>query len=95
MRVSCALVNSATQWWRHFESLIKMSGSTRNDFDVAVVGATGLVGETMLSILEDRSFPVANLYPIASSRSAGKRIQFRGKQLKVLDLESFDFSKVQ
>ena len=64
-------------------------------FDVAVVGATGVVGETMISILEERRFPVVNLYPVASSRSAGKRMQFRGKHLKVHDLESFDFSKVQ
>ena len=54
-----------------------------------------MVGETMLAILEERRFPVANLYPVASSRSAGKRIQFQGKHLKVIDLESFDFSKVQ
>jgi aspartate-semialdehyde dehydrogenase len=43
-------------------------------YDVAVVGATGAVGETMIAILEERSFPVRNLYPLASSRSAGKTI---------------------
>ena len=41
-------------------------------YDVAVVGATGAVGETMISILEERDFPVGNLYPLASSRSAEK-----------------------
>ena len=64
-------------------------------FDVAVVGATGAVGETMISILEERHFPVNNLYPLASSRSAGKRLEFKGKSVVVGDLESFDFSKVQ
>ena len=48
-------------------------------FDVAVVGATGAVGETMIEILEQRDFPVGNLYLLASERSAGKRIQFKGK----------------
>ncbi|MEK7990073.1 MAG: aspartate-semialdehyde dehydrogenase [Thiotrichaceae bacterium] len=64
-------------------------------FDVAVVGATGAVGETMLSILEQRDFPINNLYPLASSRSAGKRIMFKGKNYTIEDLETFDFSKAQ
>ncbi len=64
-------------------------------YDVAVVGATGAVGETMMSILAERNFPVDKLYPLASSRSAGKRIEFNGKHLKVEDLDAFDFSKVQ
>lgn len=64
-------------------------------FDVAVVGATGAVGETMISILEERNFPVNNLYLLASSRSEGKRIDFKGKSLVVGDLEKFDFAKVQ
>ncbi|MBV1872192.1 MAG: aspartate-semialdehyde dehydrogenase, partial [Gammaproteobacteria bacterium] len=41
-------------------------------YNVAVVGATGAVGETMISILEERDFPIENLYALASSRSAGK-----------------------
>jgi len=64
-------------------------------FDVAVVGATGVVGETMIAILEERNFPVGRLYPVASSRSVGKRIEFKGQSLAVEDLEKFDFSKVQ
>lgn len=64
-------------------------------FDVAVVGATGAVGETMVSILEERKFPVKNLYLLASSRSAGKRMEFKGKQVVVEDLSGFDFSKAQ
>ncbi len=64
-------------------------------YDVAVVGATGAVGETMMEILEQRDFPVGNLYPLASSRSAGKTIMFKGKSHRVQDLADFDFSKVQ
>jgi len=64
-------------------------------YDIAVVGATGAVGETMLSILEQRNFPVGEIYPLASSRSAGKKISFKGKQVVIQDLAKFDFSKVQ
>lgn len=65
------------------------------EYDVAVVGATGAVGEVMISVLEERNFPVRNLYPLASSRSSGKTIQFRGKSIRVTDLAEFDFSQVQ
>ncbi len=64
-------------------------------FNVAVVGATGAVGEAMMSILEQREFPVDTLFPLASSRSAGSRVGFRGRQLRVQELDSFDFSDVQ
>lgn len=64
-------------------------------YDVAVVGATGAVGETMLAILEERNFPVGKIYPLASARSAGKTITFRGKQVTIQDLAEFDFSQVQ
>ena len=67
---------------------------TDKKYNVAVVGATGAVGETMLSILEQRDFPVADVYALASSRSTGKRVPFNGKQLIVEDLETFDFSNV-
>ena len=62
--------------------------------NVAVVGATGEVGQAMLSILEQRDFPVAGLHVVASSRSAGKRIEFREEELVVEDLDSFDFSGI-
>jgi aspartate-semialdehyde dehydrogenase len=64
-------------------------------YDVAVVGATGAVGETIMRVLEERKFPVRNLYPLASSRSAGKKVEFNGGWVEVQDLETFDFSKVQ
>jgi len=64
-------------------------------YDVAVVGATGAVGETMLEILAERKFPVGEVYAVASSRSAGSRVKFGDRSLVVQDLASFDFSKVQ
>ena len=63
--------------------------------DVAVVGATGAVGETMISILEQRDFPVGTLYPLASARSAGKKVRFRGEEIEVQSLDAFDFSKAR
>ncbi len=64
-------------------------------YNVAVVGATGAVGETMLSILEERNFPVGEVYALASANSAGKRVPFKGGSLVVQDLATFDFSKAQ
>ena len=64
-------------------------------YNVAVVGATGAVGEAMLSILEERKFPVGEVYVLASSNSVGKRIPFKEGSLRVDDLANFDFSKVQ
>jgi aspartate-semialdehyde dehydrogenase len=64
-------------------------------YDVAVVGATGAVGETMLSILAERKFPVGKIYALASERSAGKRIAFGDSHVVVENLADFDFSKVQ
>ncbi|HUL12520.1 MAG TPA: aspartate-semialdehyde dehydrogenase [Methylococcaceae bacterium] len=64
-------------------------------YNVAVLGATGAVGETMLSILEERDFPLGEVYALASSRSAGKRVEFKGDSLVVQDVAAFDFSQVQ
>ena len=66
-----------------------------SSYNVAVVGATGAVGEAMLSVLEQRNFPVNELYPLASERSAGKTIMFKGKSYKVGNLAEFDFTKAQ
>ncbi|HXS29601.1 MAG TPA: aspartate-semialdehyde dehydrogenase, partial [Steroidobacteraceae bacterium] len=60
---------------------------------VAVLGATGLVGDTMITILEERDFPVSELFPLASSRSLGKTVRLKGKSWPVIDVETFDFSK--
>src|SRR3569833_2841285 len=63
------------------------------EFRVAVVGATGLVGETMIQVLEERNFPVSELHLLASNRSLGKRVDFKGCSLPVQELAGFDFSK--
>lgn len=64
-------------------------------FDIAVIGATGTVGETLVQILEERDFPVANLHLLASSESAGHSVPFRGKNVRVREVDEFDFGKVQ
>ncbi|WP_026069332.1 aspartate-semialdehyde dehydrogenase [Legionella tunisiensis] len=62
--------------------------------NIAIVGATGAVGEALLTVLQERDFPVDNLYPLASARSAGKTVTFNNRQLDVEDLSTFDFSQV-
>jgi aspartate-semialdehyde dehydrogenase len=66
--------------------------NANRSFRVAVVGATGLVGETMIRVLEERKFPVSQLYALASNRSIGKTVEFNGKEIPVDDLATFDFS---
>lgn len=66
----------------------------KNQVNVVVVGATGAVGEVMLSILAERNFPAARVQAVASSRSAGQRLAFGGKELLVEDLETFDFTGI-
>lgn len=64
-------------------------------YDIAVVGATGAVGEAMLEILSQRKFPVGDIYALASERSLGKTVNFGNRELPVEDLADFDFSQVQ
>ena len=64
-------------------------------FDIAVVGATGAVGEEMLKTLFQRRFPYGKVHAVASSRSAGEFVDFGDTELQVQDLATFDFSKVQ
>jgi aspartate-semialdehyde dehydrogenase len=66
----------------------------KSGYRVAIAGATGLVGETMLQILAERRFPVAELIPLASARSVGKTITWQGRAVPVRDLASFDFAGV-
>ena len=63
-------------------------------YNVAVVGATGAVGEVMLSILKERKFPIDTIYALASSKSTHKTVQYGGRTLKVQDLAKFDFNQV-
>jgi hypothetical protein len=64
------------------------------DLTIAIAGATGAVGETLLSILEERQFPFANLIPLASERSAGERVKCGARSFTVQELDSFDFKGV-
>jgi aspartate-semialdehyde dehydrogenase len=61
--------------------------------DVAIVGATGNVGRKIIEVLEKKNFSIDNLYLVASSKSAGSKLKFKGKEVEVENLESFDFSK--
>mgnify|MGYP001303135649 CR=1 FL=1 len=63
--------------------------------DIAIVGATGNVGRKTLEILEKKNLPIKELYLVASSRSSGKKVIFKGKEHEVNNLETFDFSKVK
>ncbi|MEO4048221.1 aspartate-semialdehyde dehydrogenase [Pseudomonas sp. CAU 1711] len=64
-------------------------------FDIAVIGATGAVGETLVQLLEEREFPVGALHLLAGNASAGQAVAFRGKNLRVRDLVGFDFAQVR
>ena len=64
-------------------------------FEIAVIGATGTVGETLVQILEELAFPVGTLYLLAGSNSAGASVPFRGKNVRVREVDEFDFSKAQ
>jgi aspartate-semialdehyde dehydrogenase len=64
------------------------------EYHVAIIGATGAVGAELLRVLERRSFPVKSLRPIASSRSAGKSISFRGESIAVQELDERAFDQI-
>ncbi|MCI9032175.1 MAG: aspartate-semialdehyde dehydrogenase [Clostridia bacterium] len=62
-------------------------------YDVAVVGATGMVGRKMLEVLEERKFPIGKLYPFASAKSAGSKITFSGNEYEVIELNEKNIKK--
>ena len=66
----------------------------KKSYNVAVVGATGVVGQTQLCVLEERRFPVAELLPLASGRSAGQRVRFRGRDVEVREATPDAFAGV-
>jgi aspartate-semialdehyde dehydrogenase len=66
----------------------------KNAYRVAIAGATGLVGETLLNVLAERRFPVAELIPLASARSVGRSVRFAGRDYPVRELAAFDFAGV-
>ena len=61
-------------------------------YNIAVAGATGAVGTEIVQILDQRDFPIDNLYLLASSKSKGKKVEFKDKEIVVEDLSEFDFS---
>jgi len=63
--------------------------------NIAIVGATGNVGRKIIEVLEKKNFLISELFLVASAKSAGKKISFKNKELTVIDLEQFDFSKVK
>ena len=63
--------------------------------NIAIVGATGNVGRKIIEVLENKNFPISELYLIASSKSSGQKINFKGNEHTVIDLEKFEFSKVK
>jgi len=75
--------------------MVETQGQPAKGYRVCVLGATGLVGDMMIKILEERDFPVSELFPLASSRSVGKRVQFRGRHIPVIDVATFDFARAQ
>ena len=67
---------------------------TTKTFNIAIAGATGTVGEALLSILKERKFPIGELVPLASERSAGSKVEFGNRQVTVKNLADFDFSGI-
>jgi len=63
--------------------------------NIAIVGATGNVGRKIIEVLEKKNFSIDNLYLVASSKSAGSKLKFNGKEIEVENLETFDFSKAK
>ncbi len=68
--------------------------SKKSRYNVAVVGATGAVGEALLSILAERGFPIEQLVPLASERSTGGKVDFDGRSLTVQNLADYDFANI-
>ena len=64
-------------------------------YNIAILGATGLVGQHLIEILEQRNFPVGQLFPLASARSAGSTVSFKGKDIEVIDVDTFDWTQAQ
>lgn len=64
-------------------------------FDLAIIGATGSVGETLVQVLDERDFPVGELHVLAGAESAGRTLSFKERNLRVAAVDGFDFSRVR
>ena len=67
---------------------------TKNKYNIAIVGATGIVGESLLDILYSRKFPAEKIVPLASKKSAGTEIKFGDKLIEVIALDDYDFRDI-
>lgn len=66
----------------------------KDKYNVAVLGATGMVGVEMIKVLQQRNFPVDRLLPLASERSSGKKVSFKGKQIPVIVFQEDSFERI-
>ncbi len=64
------------------------------EYNIAIAGVTGAVGRVFLSILEQRKFPIKNLIPLASHRSAGKTVDFAGEEIEIRELKKDSFKDI-
>src|SRR6478736_1581816 len=87
-----ARANADPRTQSHFRNTLHPPGKemTQKTFKVAIVGATGAVGEVMLSILAERQFPVSEVVALASARSAGGKVKYGARDIPVQDLATFD-----
>lgn len=76
-------------------ALMEEGAATPAGIDIAVVGATGLLGETLLAVLDEREFPVGAIHLLGDETELGKKFEFRGHYLKVKAAETFDYSEVR
>ena len=67
---------------------------TKKTYNIAIVGATGIVGESLLDILYSRKFPIENIVPLASKRSAGSQVKFGNDLIDVIALDDYDFKGI-
>ncbi len=80
--------------FKYFVKIKKYKLRAMREYNIAIVGATGLVGRTMIKVLEERNFPVANLKLLASARSVGTKISFKGKEYIVEELTENSFKEM-
>lgn len=78
----------------HFKPILTKGEGMSESYNIAVVGATGAVGDTILRVLEEEGFPVDQLYPLASERSVGEEVNFNGQSWTVQALDGFNFADV-
>ena len=66
----------------------------KSKYNIAIVGATGIVGESLLDIINEKNFPIDNIVPLASHRSVGSNVKFGKELITVKDLATYDFKDI-